>query len=340
VPNLTLEDIAKEAGVSRSTVSRVVNDNPHVRDNVRRKVLDVIDRTGYRPHVAARTLASQRSLMLGLVVPRGVRTFFTDPYFLHLTQGLVEACNDYNYTLGLFLAGAHEEEDKIIPRVSRPGFLDGILIQSGARGDQLIPQLVGANLPLVVVGRPFDRIEVSYIDVDNVDAARNAVMHLIRLGYERIATVAGPGRLTAGLDRVQGYRRALRDRGRAVNPDLIAEADFTEAGGYDAMQRLLPHKPDAVFAASDIMAVGAMRAVRDAGLRIPDDVAIVGFDDISLATKPEPPLTTVHQPVQQFGRSAIELLLDLIENGIHPPRRVVMVTELMVRESCGASRRE
>jgi LacI family transcriptional regulator len=338
VPNLTLEDIAKEAGVSRSTVSRVVNDNPHVRDDVRQRVRDVIDRTGYRPHAAARTLASQRSLMLGLVVPRGVRTFFTDPYFLHLTQGLVEACNQYNYTLGLFLAGAHEEDDKVVPRVSRPGFLDGILIQSGARGDQLIQQLMHANLPLVVIGRPFDMTNVSYIDVDNIDAARNAVLHLIRLGYKRIATIAGPRRLTAGEDRLQGYRRALRDRGMDFDPELIVEGDFTEAGGYEAMSQLLPHKPDAVFAASDIMAVGAMRAVRDAGLSIPDDIAMVGFDDISLATLPEPPLTTVHQPVQQFGKAAIELLLDLIENGIQPPRRVVMVTELKVRQSCGASR--
>jgi LacI family transcriptional regulator len=338
VPNLTLEDIAEQAGVSRSTVSRVVNDNPHVRDHVRQRVLEVIDRTGYRPHAAARTLASQRSSMLGLVVPRGVRTFFTDPYFLHLTQGLVEACNQYNYTLGLFLAGATEEEDKIVPRVSRPGFLDGILVQSGERGDQVIQQLMRSELPLVVIGRPFDRNDVSYIDVDNIDAARNAVLHLIRLGRTRIATIAGPSGLTVGVDRLQGYQRALRDRGMTSEPDLIAEGDFTEAGGYQAMTRLLQHKPDAVFAASDIMAVGAMRAIRDAGLSIPGDIAMVGFDDLSLPTLPEPPLTTVHQPVQQFGKAAIDLALDLIENGTQPPRRVVMVTELKVRQSCGASR--
>jgi LacI family transcriptional regulator len=151
--------------------------------------------------------------------------------------------------------------------------------------------------------------------------------------------VAGPQTLTAGVDRLQGYRRALRDRGRVVDPALIVEGDFTEVGGYQAMQRLLAQHPDAVFAASDIMAVGAIRAAHDAGLAIPDDVAIVGFDDIPLATQPQLALTTVRQPVEPFGKAAVELLLDLIENGTQPPRRVVMVTELMVRDSCGASRR-
>lgn len=340
MPNLTLEDIAEQAGVSRSTVSRVINNSNHVRDDVRARVQDVIERTGYRPHAAARTLASQRSSMLGLVVPRGVRTFFTDPYFQHLTQGLVEACNQYNYTLGLFLAGSSEDEDNIGMRVSRPGFLDGVLVQSGAPGDEMIDQLVHTDLPMVVIGRPFDPAEdVTYIDVDNTNAARSAVRHLLRLGRRRVATIAGPDRLTVAVDRMAGYRRALEERGNLFDPSLVVEGDFTEQGGYEAMQRLLPFKPDAVFAQSDIMAIGAMRAVREAGLKIPDDVAFVGFDDIPLGARPETALTTVHQPVQQFGTAAVELLLDLIENGTQPPRRVVMVTELVVRQSCGASRR-
>jgi len=303
-------------------------------------VQQVIDRTGYHPNVAARTLASQRSWMVGLVVPRGVRTFFTDAYFLHLTQGLVQACNHYNYTLGLFLAGSPEDEDQIGPRVSRRGFLDGILLQSGPRGDRMIDRLVRAHLPLVVVGRPFDGDNLSFVEVDNVDGARSAVFHLVRLGRQRIATITGPSSLTVSLDRTEGYRRGLAERGRTVDEALIAEADFTEAGGYQAMLRLLPLMPDAVFAASDITALGAMRAVREAGLRIPDDVAFVGFDDIPLSPAPEPALTTVRQPVQQFGAAAIEILIDLIENGDQPPRRVVMVTELVIRDSCGASRHE
>jgi LacI family transcriptional regulator len=337
---LTLEDIAEQAGVSRSTVSRVVNGHPSVRDDVRRRVLQVIERTGYHPHAAARTLASQRSWMIGLVLPRSMSTFFTDPYFPHLTQGIAQACNQYNYSLGLFLVGTKEDEEKIIPRVSRRGFLDGILVQTGQIGEQLIDRLLDSKVPVVVLGRPVQHEEASYIDVDNVAGAYNAVSHLIRLGYQRIATITGPANNTTGLDRAAGYRRALADHGRSVDPSLMVEGDFTEMSGYFAMQRLLSAKPDAVFAASDIMALGAMRAVREAGMTVPDDIAFVGFDDLPLAQSPDLPLTTVRQPIAQFGVSAVEILIDLIENGINPARRVIMVTELVIRESCGGSRRK
>lgn len=340
MPNLTLEDIARQAGVSRSTVSRVVNDHPNVRDDVRMRVWEVIKRTGYHPHAAARTLASQRSWMIGLVLPRSVSSFFTDPYFPHLTQGIAQACNQYNYTLSLFLVSSKEDEEKIFPRVSRRGLLDGILVQSGQIGDRLIDRLVASNIPLVIAGRPFHTSGVSYIDVDNVKAAYNAVTHLIQLGYRRIGTIAGPANTTVGLDRREGYLTALAEHGWDVDETLIVEGDFTEASGYQAMQHLLPARPDAIFAASDIMAVGAMRAARDAGLRIPDDVAFVGFDDLPTTTLFDCPLTTIRQPVVEFGIKAVETLLDLIVNGTKPARRIIMETELIVRSSCGAARRK
>jgi LacI family transcriptional regulator len=339
VADLTLEDIAKQAGVSRSTVSRVVNQDPNVRYEVRQRVLEVVRRTGYHPNVAARTLASQRSRMLGLVLPRSVSSFFTDPYFPHLTQGIAQSCNQSDYTLGLFLIGAEEDEEKTFSRVSRRGFLDGILLQSGQMGDSLIERLVAAKVPLLVIGRPFHTDGVSYIDVDNTEGAYNAVSHLMRLGHQRVGTITGPPNSTAGIDRKAGYLKAHTERSRQVDPGLVIEGDFTEASGYHAMQRLLLAKPDAVFAASDTMAFGAMRAVRESGLRIPGDVAIVGFDDLPAAAVSLPRLTTIRQPVQQFGSAAVELLIDLSENGATSPRRIIMTTELIVRESCGSSRR-
>ncbi len=337
--NLTLEDIAKQAGVSRSTVSRVVNDHPNVREEVRQRVWEVIKRTGYHPNPAARTLASQRSWMIGLVLPRSVSSFFTDPYFPRLTQGIAQACNQYDYTLSLFLVGTHEDEEKIFPRISRQGLLDGILVQSGQTGDQLIDRLVNSNIPLVIVGRPFHPDGISYIDVDNVEAAYRATSHLIRLGYRRIGTITGHANSTVSIDRMAGYLKALAEHNRRVDKSLIAEGAFTEASGYYAMQQLLPAQPDAIFAASDSMAVGAMRAAREAGLSIPDDIAFVGFDDLPIATQAECPLTTVRQPIVEFGAKAVETLIDLIENGIQPARRVIMETELIIRESCGARRR-
>jgi len=339
VSNLTLEDIAELAGVSRSTVSRVVNEQPNVRDAVRKRVLEVIQDTGYRPNAAARTLASQRTWTVGMILPLSVSFFFTDPYYSHLTKGIAQACNQYDYTLALFLVSSKEDEEKMFPRISRRGLLDGVIVQSGHHGDQgIISHLVDANLPLVVVGRPFRSDNVSYVDIDNVNAAYNAVAHLIRLGYQRIGTVTGPVTSTVGIDRKEGYRKALVERGRTIDESLIVEGDFTEVGGYYATQKMLSAKPDAVFAASDVMAIGAMRAVRDAGLRIPEDIAFVGFDDLPIATFSDTQLTTIRQPVISFGAKAVEILIDLIENGNNPPRHIIMDTELVIRESCGATR--
>ncbi|MCJ7534049.1 MAG: LacI family transcriptional regulator [Anaerolineales bacterium] len=338
-PNLTLEEIARLSGVSRSTVSRVINQQPNVSQDVRQRVQAVIEDTGYQPNLAAQTLVSKRSWMIGLVLPRSVSSFFTDPYFPRLLQGIAQGCNQYDYTLGLFLVATKEDEEKILPRVSRKGMLDGVLIQSGQIGDQLIDRLVNLDLPVVVVGSPLHPAEVSFIDVDNINSAYNAVSHLIRQGYQRIGTITGLKGGAATADRLEGYKKALIERGRNPDQSLITEGDFTEAGGYYAMQQLLPAKPDAVFAASDLMAIGAMRAVREAGLKIPQDVAFVGFDDLTIATYSDPPLTTIRQPIARFGINAVEILIDLIENGIKPARRIIMDTELIIRDSCGASRR-
>jgi LacI family transcriptional regulator len=334
--DLTLEDIARQAGVSRSTVSRVVNEHPNVRENVRQRILKVIEDTGFHPNEAARSLASQRSWMIGLALPRSVSSFFADPYFPRLTQGIAQACNQYNYTLALYLIGSLEDEEKIFPRISRRGLLDGILVQSGQNGDQLLDRLTHSNIPFVMAGRPFHAEDVSYIDVDNVQASYNAVRHLVQLGYKRIATIAGAPNSTVSIDRLEGYRQALQDAGRQILPELVVEGDFTEVSGYEAMKRLIPAKPDAVFTASDTMAMGAMRAVGEAGLSVPQDVAFVGFDDQPMLWA-GPQLTTVRQPVVQFGFKAVEMLIDLIDNGVKPARRVILDTELIIRDTCGAS---
>jgi LacI family transcriptional regulator len=338
--NLTLEEIARLSGVSRSTVSRVINHQPHVSDKVRTRVMKVVQETGYQPNLAARNLASNRSFMIGLVIPRPVSSFFTDPYFPHLLKGIAQGCNQNDYTLGLFLLSSKEDEAKIFPRVSRRGMLDGVLIQTGQIGDQLIDRFLTFNLPVVVLGKPLLAADVSFIDVDNISGAYNAVSHLIRLGYQRIGTITGIRDSAATEDRIEGYKNALIERGRNIEQSLIAEGDFTEVGGYFAMQQLLPAKPDAIFAASDLMAIGAMRAAREAGLIIPEDVAFVGFDDVPIAKYADPHLTTIRQPIVKFGINSVEILIDLIESGVKPSRRIIMDTELIIRDSCGASMRK
>lgn len=336
MPRLTLEDIAKQAGVSRSTVSRVVNDHPNISDKVRKRVLKIIEETGYRPNVAARALVSQRSQMIGLLLPHTISALFADPYFPHLVKGITKACNQLEYTLALFLASSPEDEKMIYTRIQDRGLLDGVLVQSSHHGHlQIVDQLAESGTPQVVIGRPFYPDQVSYVDIDNANAAINVVMLLLKMGYKRVATITGPLKSTAGQARLDGYREALKRSNRPVDESLIAIGDFTQQGGYIAMQKLLPQRPDAVFAASDITAVGAIRAIQESGLRVPEDIAIVGFDDIPMPTLTSVQLTTVRQPVEGLGEAAVNLLIELIENGIQPHRHTILETELVVRSSSG-----
>ncbi len=337
----TLEEVAKLAGVSRSTVSRVINQHPSVRPEVRERVWAVIRETGYQPHAAARSLATRRTRVIGLVIPQSVTTLFTDPYFPILIRGVADACNIHHYhlMLSLFSQGqagnSRARQDELYQQVLRGRYLDGVVISSAPLDDPIFPRLLQDGVPFVIVGRyPHERIH--YVDVDNVNGARMAVEHLLRLGHERIATITGPLNMCAGQDRLEGYRQALASRGIPIDEKLIAEGDFTEQGGRTAMQRLLPYRPTALFAASDVMAIGAIKVIRDAGMRVPEDIAVVGFDDIPLASMVEPPLTTVRQPIEQLGSMAVKLLIGLMENPEgNTVHRVVLPTELVVRASCG-----
>ncbi|MCB0164615.1 MAG: LacI family DNA-binding transcriptional regulator [Anaerolineae bacterium] len=333
---LTLEKIAQLAGVSRSTVSRVVNGHPSVKPEVRRRVQQVIDETGYHPDPAARSLAGQRSGIIGLVIPRAFQFLFTDPYYPRLMQGIAQACNTHNYILSLFLFHTEEEEKKLTPKLLRQQFVDGVILSALPTDDPLIPQLIQNEVPTVMIGRPAEALPVSYIDVSNIDGAFEAVSYLLELGANRIATINGPQNTMVGLDRFQGYLNALASRQIPVDESLMVESDFSEAGGYQAMQQLLPHQPNAVFIASDTMALGALRALREVGLSVPEDIAIIGFDDLPFAATADPPLTTVRQPIRRLGAQAVEMLINLLQNGLAPPQHFTAPTELIIRQSCGA----
>lgn len=329
----TLEKIAELAGVSRSTVSRVVNNHISVSPEVRERVLNVVQETGYHPDPAARSLAGQRSRIIGLVIAETAEILFTDPYFPRLIQGITQACNAHDYTLSLFLFHTTEDEGKLSHKIVRNQVFDGIIATSTRVGDLLIPQLLDNQVPFVLIGR-HDDPRISFLDADNVAGGYLATSHLIRTGYKRIATITGPMNNSAAIDRLQGYRNAFQDRGLPIHNNLIAIGAYTELSGYEAMESLLPQRPDAVFVASDAMAIGALRALRAANLSVPHDVAIVGYDDLPPASHTDPPLTTVRQPIKRVGAMAVETLLDILDNGLEPPRRMIMPTELVVRASC------
>lgn len=332
---LTIIEIAKQAGVSRSTVSRVINDDPNVNAKTRQRVRAVMQRLNFQPNAAARGLAAGKTRILGLVIPMGVAALFTDPYFPLLIQGISAACNQHDYSTMLWLAEP-EYERRTIQQIVSAGLIDGVIVASALADDAVIEAVRTRKIPFVLVGRHPVHNDVSFVDVDNRMSSRDAVLHLLRLGYKRVATIAGPQNMIAGIDRFEGYKEALKARAILLDTNLVAEGDFSEEGGYQAMQRLLPHTFDAVFAASDAMALGALRALRDAGKRVPDDIAIVGYDDMPFAARTEPPLTTVRQPIHRAGFVATETLIDLINEQETAPRRVILPTELVIRETCGA----
>lgn len=329
----TLDAVALAAGVSRATVSRVVNGNQRVNPDARRAVERAIDRLGYVPNAAARSLVTRRSNSVGLVIPEPTSRLFNDPFFPRLLRGISAELGSSGLAL-VFLMPQSPSEEGRIERYLAAGHVDGVLLASHHLDDPLPTHLVARGVPVVLGGRPPRGTQVSYVDVDNIQGARSAVERLHRTGRRRIATIAGPEDMPAGADRLTGYREALREASLPADPGLEASGDFSLEGGEQQMRRILAARPevDAVFVASDLMAAGALRALRAAGRRVPEDVAVVGFDD-SMAESMDPPLSSVRQPVEDMGREMVRLLLDMVASPEAVARRVILATQLIWRRS-------
>ncbi|MGB4595844.1 MAG: LacI family DNA-binding transcriptional regulator [Anaerolineaceae bacterium] len=331
---LTLEDIAKLSGFSRSTVSRVLNHDSRVNPETREIIQKVIDELNFFPNLAARGLASGHTNVLGVIIPAGVPSLFNDPYFPVLLQGVSAACNKMDYSVMLSISDIQYEK-RLLGRLIHNRLVDGVIVASTLIGDPMVSALTNSDLPFVIVGRQ-PNLTANDVDVDNRQAARLATDYLIGQGYTRIAHITGPLNQKAGKDRLDGYKDGLISGGFKVDPKLIVTGNFTEHGGYLGMRKLLMSKPDAVFAASDLTAMGALRCLNEASLRVPEDVALVGFDDIPVASRITPSLTTIRQPIHDMGKMAAEALIDIIENGSKELRHITLSTELIIRGSTGA----
>lgn len=333
-PGTTLDEVARAAGVSRATVSRVVNGSPKVSPEVRKTVERTIDRLGYVPNRAARSLVTRRSDSIAVVITEPATRLFSDPFFPRIIRGVSTALSSRDLQLVLLMPDSAEEERRTV-RYLTGGHVDGVILVSLHGDDPLPAELAARHIPLVVVGRPPHGAEVDHVDADNRGGARLAVEHLVAGGRRAIATIAGPTDMVAGLDRLAGYRDALTDAGLPPDDTLIESGDFTHEGGVAAMERLLERRPDldGIFCASDLMAVAALGVLQAAGRRVPDDVAVVGYDDAPIATTTRPPLTSVRQPVEEMGREMVDILTTSMGRADRVPRRLILGTELIRRAS-------
>lgn len=328
----TLETVAALSGYSRATVSRVVNGAGTVSPKVRQAVLDAVERIGYVPNRAARTLVTRRTDTIGLLVGEPVQFGVADPYLSSVMVAASQSLAGTGIQLVLLMASDNEERGRLGEYV-RGGHVDGVILISLHDDDPLPHQLSRARVPLVIGGRTRAAMPgACCVDVDNVQGARAAAGHLLMAGRTRLATVAGPVDMTAPSDRLEGFRAALRDAGHA--PPVVAYGRFTRESGEEAAREILRRAPDAdgIFAANDFMASGVLRVVRASGRRVPDDVAVIGFDDVELARHTDPPLTTIHQPIAHQGRRMVEELLHRLR-GRQVQDLVTFPTHLVVRGS-------
>ncbi|PYC67414.1 LacI family transcriptional regulator [Streptomyces tateyamensis] len=330
----TLEEVAALAGVGRGTVSRVINGSPRVSEKAKAAVEQAVAELGYVPNRAARTLVTSRTDAIALVVPEAETRLFSEPYFSDIISGVSAELADGDMQLLLVLVRNQRERDRLSAYL-RAQRVDGVLLVAVHRDDPLPTVLEDLRIPSVLAGRRGDQEPLSYVAADNAGGARMAVRHLLRRGCHRIATITGPLDMEVAQARLGGYRAALEEAGRQYREELVGLADFTEQGGRAAMRELLARVPelDAVFCASDVLAAGALQELRAAGRRVPDDVALIGFDDSIVARHTDPAMTSVRQPIEEMGRTMARLLLEEIADPGRARRQVVLATELVVRES-------
>ncbi|MZD08266.1 substrate-binding domain-containing protein [Streptomyces sp. SID5785] len=330
----TIKTVAARAGVGRTTVSRVINGSELVSDAAREAVLSAITELGYVPNSVARGLVTRRTNSIALVIPESESRLGAEPYFSAVIRGVSAALRDTRTQLQLVLVRDREERDQLTGHVAERR-VDGVLLVSVHERDPLPGILENLGLPTVLAGRRSPEESLSHACSDNREGGRTAGRHLLARGRRAVATIAGPLDMDVSRSRLQGWRDAMAQAGVAPDERRVAVADFTEEGGAAAMRSLLERSPDldAVFAASDVMAAGALLELRRQGRRVPEDVAVVGFDDSFIARYAYPSLTSVRQPVEEIGATIARILLAEIADPDAERQRLTLPTELIVRDS-------
>lgn len=326
----TIDDVAEAAGVSRGTVSRVLNGGRWVSQDAKAAVDAAIRKTGYRVNPHARSLATNRTGSVAFLLTEDHQLLFEDPNFSMLLTGAAQALAEKQLSLVLIMAGSAAEQERALAYIEA-GHVDGVLLVSAHSGQRLISDIVDSKVPAIACGIPLGfQKRLGYVAADDLEGAREMVAHLRGLGRTRIATIAGPADTPGGVTRLEGYRLEL---GEAFDDRLVRHGDYGRVSGEAAMRELLEADPsiDAVFVANDRMAAGAIDALQAAGRRVPEDVAVGGFDDSSIALGTDPALTTMRQPFERISAEMVRLLLQVIDG--ERPAAITLPTELVVRDS-------
>ncbi|MDP9993751.1 LacI family transcriptional regulator [Variovorax boronicumulans] len=327
----TIKDVALRAGVSVTTVSHVVNDTRHVSAKGRERVELAIRELGYVPNAMARSLKSNTTSTLGMLIPNS-----SNPYFAEIVRIVEDRCFGAGYTLVLCNTDDEPRRQSVYLQVLAERRIDGLIVVSTGDDDSLVTQLQGLRIPTVLVDREIADPSCDLVETAHMQGGLLAVRHLLSLGHKRIACLGGPEGLTPSEQRIEGWRMALAEAGTTPNADaLLWRGAFTSQSGYEAMHAILrtEHPPSAVFVCNDLMAIGALRAAHESGVHVPDELSIVGFDDIELSAYTSPPLTTVAQPKERIGALAVDMLLERVSGKRRDARKVVLQPELRVRAS-------
>lgn len=329
--NPTIKDVAKLAEVHPSTVSRVINNDSRISEKTKDKVLLIIKKLGYTPNAIARGLKTKRTHTLGMLIPD-----ITNPFFAEIARGVENAANKNNFNVILCNTDDKLKKERTYLEILRGKRVDGLILGTAHIRDKSILELEKKKFPYILVSRNIEGLDKNCVIVDDVAGGIIVTEYLIKLGHRRIAHITGPTTVRAANNRLEGYKFALEKHQIEYHEELVEEGDFRIKGGYQAMKKFLelPEPPTAIFAANDLLALGAMQAIQKKKYNIPEDFCIIGFDDIRLASFVYPPLTTIHQPMLEMGALAVKMLLKIIEEGEFNQRKIVLKPKLIIRESC------
>jgi LacI family transcriptional regulator len=328
----TIKEVAVLAGVSSATVSHVINGTRYVSDTVRDQVLNAMKELDYRPNDLARSLRSGVTHTLGLIIPDS-----SNPFFAELGHCIENAAFKAGYSVILCNTESDMRKELLYVDVLTKKLVDGMIFVAAGENADIFKSLVELDIPVVVMDRNYEGLDLEVVSSDNHQGGVMATNHLISLGHKRIGCVSGPSKINPSSKRLDGYVEALKSKGLPVDPRYIVQGDFHPESGFEAGRRLLalPERPTAIFACNDLMAMGVIKAAASMGLRVPEDLAVVGYDDIELASYTNPPLSTIKQPKVEMGLTALQIILDRISNRESGRQKIQLPVSLVVRSSCG-----